>query len=447
MQCNFRIACSLSLLLNLISTAAVYAATLGPISWANQFGTPRSDDGWAVAVEPAGKSVVASRRYLEPTYSIRQTHLSLFDASGSLLWDVIHGESGRPSQAFGVDFDQEGNIYIAGHTSREIDGRWWSNTLDLFVAKYNSFGEHLWTTIDEYGRLGSNSGVSDLEIAPDGNIYVSGYRESDAFLSRWSPSGQLDWLQTIPKQGLGVLRTAGVEFFNDDTIYVAGYTGAMLQQPLSGDRDSFVASYDSDGNLSWLVQRTDPMADEPIQAAVDSEGSLLVVGSAGEEIASSTSDSLIFKVDVSGNEVWSRTLQQPGKDAATVIKEIGNGRLLFGGSTTGGFGAVAGESHQYFGFIDSEGNIDGLNLLGPAGETTPHSLDFNQEFGSVWIAGSTLGQIGEVSYGGRDVYVMRVVVPEPASLSLGIIACLLIAAIRTMPSSRFLFVLFRPQFN
>ena len=383
------------------------ALAFGPPHWIHQFGTATNDNAWAIDVDQAGNSAVVSTR--------SQTHLSLFDAKGNLVWDTMHDEPGRPSLAFGVDFDAAGNIVIAGHMSRRIDDRW-STARDVFVAKYDPNGQHIWTSVDEFGGRTFNSGVSDLEIAPDGSIYVSGYRGGLSFLSRWSPSGQLDWLHS-PPQSFGASRTVSVDFFNDDAIYLTGWTEAAMTQPLAGERDIYVARYDANGNQSWLLQRDDHLTDEATDAATDNHGNLYVVGRASERVISNASDSIITKVNEVGEEVWSRQLVDPGIEIASVVETLDSGKVVFGGRTTGGFGSAPRETNQFLGLITPDGTVESLKLLGPTGVSYPHSLAVNEALGSIWIAGSTFEVLGSENFGGQDAYVLRVAIPEPTTMA------------------------------
>ncbi|QDU54079.1 outer membrane protein assembly factor BamB family protein [Aeoliella mucimassa] len=396
--------------------AGLQASPVGPVEWVHQLGTPGNDQGWGLAVDDLGNCVMVSTRAQPPTYgnASRQSYVTMYDAAGEQQWDVLHSPD-RSTLSFATDFDAEGNVYIAGHVKRRFDDPA-PNLQDVFLAKYTATGEHLWTSIEPLGGDTFISSAEDLVVAPDGSVYLSGYQGGEAFLSRWSSTGNLAWSQTVPRQGFGVLRTSAVEYVSDELIYITGYTEAALTQPIAGERDSFVARFNAQGDIAWVMQRDDPRTDEPTQAAVDEAGNLYVVGATGDGTFSSNDDSLIFKVNASGEELWSQRIEQPGPDFANVIDDLGDGRLLFGGRMT----HTLPDGYQtlpYLGVIDDQGTLGPIGTLGAALGTIPFSLAVNQELKSAWITGSTFEGLTDQSFGHSDVFVMRVAVPEPRAVA------------------------------
>ena len=116
-----------------------------------------------------------------------QIGLSVYSAEGILQSEQSLALSiGYAVRA--VTMDSAGNAYLAGATDV---------ILDAFVAKYDAFGNQLWTR-----QLGATAGSEGYGLTTDreGNIYVTGYVEGnlggetnaglgDCFLAKYDPAG------------------------------------------------------------------------------------------------------------------------------------------------------------------------------------------------------------------------------------------------------------------
>jgi len=74
-----------------------------------------------------------------------------YDTNGNKLWTRQLGTSSLDG-AYGVAVDGSGNAYVAGHTLGGLDGNTSAGGDDLFLVKYDTNGNKLWTR-----QLGSSS--------------------------------------------------------------------------------------------------------------------------------------------------------------------------------------------------------------------------------------------------------------------------------------------------
>ena len=79
--------------------------------------------------------------------------------------------SSEGDYAEGVFADSTGNAYITGLTRGSLDGNPNAGELDIFLAKYDTNGNKLWTR-----QLGTSESDSGLGVSVDGsgNVYVAG---------------------------------------------------------------------------------------------------------------------------------------------------------------------------------------------------------------------------------------------------------------------------------
>ena len=63
------------------------------------------------------------------------------------IWTRLLGAAGTNTEANGITSDLSANIYTTGYTCGNLDGQPLTGTRDLFVVKYDSDGNKLWTNL------------------------------------------------------------------------------------------------------------------------------------------------------------------------------------------------------------------------------------------------------------------------------------------------------------
>jgi len=98
-----------------------------------------------------------------------------YDAAGSYQWHV-HGYGTGDGIARTVAVDSQGRVWFAGQFEGQIElggGAFTASaTRDLFLARYDSTGNHLWSR--QYGISGSNNTFHDIAITPDDQAVAVG---------------------------------------------------------------------------------------------------------------------------------------------------------------------------------------------------------------------------------------------------------------------------------
>ena len=173
----------------------------------------------------------------------------------------------------GITSDVNGDIICVGHTSGSLFEQSGGGE-DIIAVKFNTSGQLLW-----YKQLGSttqstNSSVTStslddlcLSIATDsaGNIYCGGKTAStlstvpnfggdDAFIMKFSPSGDILWINQFGDAHDDVCNDLAVD--SNDDVYCTGTTNSNFVEnvgsyPTHDTTDIFVVKVNSAGLFQW----------------------------------------------------------------------------------------------------------------------------------------------------------------------------------------------------
>ena len=204
-------------------------------------------------------------------------------ASASIFkWRNSIGTASSSELGTGVSADGIGSVYIAGITSGSLDGTNHGGS-DTYVSKFGVTGNHIWTR-----QLGSAGFDACEAISTDGfgNVYVTGYTDgllgtqaygnNDAFLSKYSAAGVLQWTRQLGNSSYQ--QSYGVSADGIGNIYIAGYTEGKLGDSNFGGGDAFVSKYNSVGSWQWTKQFGTSSYDQAYGVSVDGAGNAYVSG-------------------------------------------------------------------------------------------------------------------------------------------------------------------------
>lgn len=164
-----------------------------------------------------------------------------------------------------------GDAILTGYTRGSFPGAPNAGGLDGFVARHDAnTGAEIW--IAQLGTSGDDTG-RDVAMDASGNIYVVGDQssqasgswyggtlsgETDAFVSKLSPTGQVLWTRTIDSRGND--SAYGVAVDGAGHVYVVGSASDRITgaSDPGGYPSSFLAKLSSSGTVLWVQQyRTD----------------------------------------------------------------------------------------------------------------------------------------------------------------------------------------------
>ncbi|GAB2767384.1 hypothetical protein GCM10027275_07140 [Rhabdobacter roseus] len=281
----------------------------GRLVWFRTYGGGSSEIGTSIALHATGiyltgifgapstvfGSITLPGLGTDGKYDMFLTKLS---ASGDVLWAVSSG--GFESDfASSIVVDTDGNVYMSGSfesagSFRSASGavaQHSSNvTPDIFIAKYNSFGN-----LVAFHRGNSGTFVYGNSLAiHNGALYATGiiggnrygsltvdYRGggNDIFLAKYNLNTlNVEWVRTAGGPGFDAGNK--LVFDNAGNIYLAGLLSDNCQFGTTvlrsaGDTDAFLAQYDTNGNFRFAKAVGSSSADGYNALAVNGAGSLI----------------------------------------------------------------------------------------------------------------------------------------------------------------------------
>lgn len=328
------------------------------------------DMAFSLAVDISGNSYVTGY-FKSPTIAFDtiiltntgndDLFLAKYDAGGNVLWAKNAAGTGNDF-VHNVALDESGNVYLAGFyesPTLTIDTITLTNmgANDIFLAKYNSNGNVLWAK--SYGGMGddeANSCATDVS----GNIYLTGYFESptltvdtctltnagysNIFLVKYNPNGEVLWAKSEGGTMVDVANSIAADI--SGKTYLAGYfysstiTFGSTTLMNRGDKDIFLASFDTNGNALWARSAGGTDLDEVFSVAVDVSGNSYLAGYFLSSLIHFDSTALmnsggsdIFLADYSnnGNLRWAKRAGGPSYESAFSVAVNASGNAYMTG--------------------------------------------------------------------------------------------------------------------
>lgn len=318
--------------------------------------------------------------------------LAKYDANGTHLWSKRLGGTGSDAAwSMAVDGSGNVLVTGAFEGTADFGGGPLvsAGNTDIFVAKYSSGGTHLWSkrfggtdyerawavAADGSGNVllaGDFAGMADLGGGP-----LTSAGSDDVFVARYDASGVHLWSKRFG--GAGNERASAMAVDRSGSVLLAGEflgTADFGGGPLTsaGSADIFVAKYDAGGAPLWSKRFGGSGYDRAWAVAADgSSGHVLMAGQHeggvdfGGGVLSSHGFGDIFAVqcDAGGAHLWSRSFGGTFPDSAATVAVDGSGNMLVAGdfASSVDFGGGA-----FF----STGRNDGFLLkLAPQRTVTP----------------------------------------------------------------------------
>jgi hypothetical protein len=352
------------------------------------------------------------------------------------------GGVAAPSFGQSVAVDASGNVYVVGETTGSLDGKPLVGTTDLFITKYDLSGVKQSTQL--LGLEGAATFGRSVAIDASGNVYVAGFTNGklgldpkttgdfDSVVIKYNSKGVKQYIKQL---GVGVAGafTLGYSVAVDANlnVYVAGVTsgsllgrtltGSLVGSTLTGTMDSFVAKYDSQGDLQytrqWGVAQKETSGSS---VTTDASGNVYVAGYTTGGLPSSDAvnnvlmgdqDAFVSKYNSGGD--WQYTHQLGVLGALTTGSSVAvdsRGNVYVVGDTTDGLSGnqMMGKKDFFVAKYSIDQQWQYTNQLGVAGATTVASSVAVDATGSVYLTGETNGQLYvDTLAGTKDLFVAK----------------------------------------
>jgi hypothetical protein len=326
------------------------------------------------------------------------------DIGESIAADVLSGEV-----AVVGTFEQTATFGSVSVTSADAP----ATRSDAFVVKYGADGVAQWARrmgTDVFNDFGAGVAITPVFAADAGSVYVSGFftgiatfdgganpavslttrNDFDAFLAKYSPQGDLLWVQQAGGSGQDTGRGVAVDVVGR-ALWVGSFTGTSawgagataLTRTSAGSSDGFLARYLPDGTLDRLLTVGGDEGDDlrSVTAQLAFGGPSFVTGTfrsvaffgATPLQSRGLSDVAVIRVDDDGVVEWARQVGGSGNDYARGLALSRDDRIGVGGSfentTLVGTDVLtsAGASDAFLAVYDAEGAEVGAVRGGGAG--------------------------------------------------------------------------------
>jgi hypothetical protein len=359
---------------------------------------------------------------LTGTYDVFVTK---YDSSGVKQYTRQLGVAGQGTDGRSVATDANGNVYVAGYTDGGLDGNTLTGTQDAFVIKYNSSGVKQYTR--QLGVAGNDTYGFSVATDANGNVYVAGFTTGDldgntltqrqeAFVTKYDSSGVQQYNRQLGVTGK-ITNGYSVATDANGNVYVAGDTfGGLDGNTLTGTIDFFVTKYNSGG--VQLYTRQLGVAGQNTygrSVATDANGNVYVAGYTDGGLdgntLTGTRDFFVTKYDSSGVQQYTRQLGVAGQgtDGLSVATDA-TGNVYVTGDTAGGLdgNTLTGTQDFFVTKYNSSGVKQYTRQLGVAGQRTLGKSVATDATGNVYVTGDTAGGLdGNTLTGTEDFFVTK----------------------------------------
>ncbi|MEO8146087.1 MAG: SBBP repeat-containing protein [Bacteroidia bacterium] len=291
--------------------------TSGNVLWAKSAGGTDYDFGSSIAAGANGNLYVTgsfisdsihfdSITLVNANAPMADVFIARYDSSGNVAWAKRAGGNGGEGSAC-IAVDTNDNLYIIGSFNNDslIFGNdtliSMNNFGDIFVAKYDAFGNALWAK--KAGNNNKNNSGNSIAADANGNSYVTGFFQSDTitfdsdtlinintnadiFLVKYDNSGNVVWAKSAGGTAYDIARSTKTDANGD--VYITGdFTsdtinfGSITLINTTGVNqyiDIYVAKYDSSGNELWAKRAGGTNFDYGRCIALDSIQNVYITG-------------------------------------------------------------------------------------------------------------------------------------------------------------------------
>ncbi|MEI6090665.1 MAG: SBBP repeat-containing protein [bacterium] len=354
---------------------------IDPLIYSTYIGTSDNDRAFEMTLAPDGKPIIVGLSWNSsyPTSSGAYQKTVKGNSDGILtkmnddctavLFSTFYGGS-QWEEPRGIDYDTEGNIYIAGETmstdfpvssmayQKTAGG---NNQSDAFVLKFSSDGSQL--IFSTYLGTAQADQAKDLKIDPNGFVFVIGEARSSAFpitanaVQKTYSGGPVDGFLTVfSPDGKDLVYSTfiggtGDDFprkilLDGDFLYIVGHTRSTdfpvtanaYQKTIGGNRDAFLIKYRGQGTetlFSTFIGGS--LDDSGIGMCFDANKNIIFTGNtfstnypvtndAVQKTLAGDDDVMVTKFNPAGNLIYSTFIGGKASDRANDIRcdEFGN---------------------------------------------------------------------------------------------------------------------------
>ncbi|MFC2131886.1 hypothetical protein ACFLSQ_10670, partial [Bacteroidota bacterium] len=260
--------------------------------------------------------------------------IAKYSSEGKFLWAISFGNNEGTSKEVINDMSVErnGTIYVTGVYSGQVDFdpsksenilESTDGNTELFAAKYSNDGNYRWAIgIGTNMKDADTEGLASIQSDGSGGCFLSGnFRDSvnfdpsgylgqeleskaqsDIFIAHYKINSYLDWAVQIEGNGEDYIGKGCLKKSSDGSLFLSGvfegkadFSPGLINRELTStanNRDIFIASYRTNGDLRWVKNLPSIQGDDLTKAmAFDTAGNIVLTGFFKEDIDFGESES------------------------------------------------------------------------------------------------------------------------------------------------------------
>jgi len=201
---------------------------------------------------------------------------------------------------------------------------------DILLSRLDNSGAPIWQKL--YGGMNNECGTALVELG-DSSLVFTGYTNSygsggyDGIIYRVDKLGNILWQKTFG--GLDWDFANSLVLSSDNHILVCGSTFSFGR----GLTDGFILKLDLNGNQVWSKFYGGQQEDEFKKIIQSNDGGYVLAGTT-KSYGDSLGNAWVFKVDASGDSLWQTQYGGAGADVGNSLVENAVGDLFLAGGVT-----------------------------------------------------------------------------------------------------------------
>ncbi|QYO67170.1 SBBP repeat-containing protein [Leptolyngbya sp. 7M] len=386
-----------------------------------QFGTPGVDLAFGTAADTFGNGFLSGATtgaLAGPNQGSYDAWIAKYDGNGNRSWIR---QLGTPQQdvATRVATDSLGNSYVTGFTLGNLGGQN-AGLEDGFLAKYSPSGDLLW--VRQYGTASLDNSLDVAVDRSSNSVYVTGFTigalggpnaspipvTDDSYIAKFDSNGNVVWIRQFGTTAFDEAYSVTTD--QQGNVFATGWTQGNLGGTNAGLYDIWLTKYDSAGNRQWIRQFGTPEYEFPWKAVVDGENNVYVTGWTLGRLGSNSFgsyDAFLAKYDNNGNRIWIKQFGTAGDDAAFGLSVDSSNNLFVAGFTDRSFGGTnAGQEDAWYAKFDKNGNQLWVKQFGsPDIDRARGGIAVNNQ-GKIFVSGLTEGVLGGPNARSFDAFLL-----------------------------------------